>query len=139
MMYLSLRKLFLRCRLLTVCQDPEKFEQEYAAHAAPQAQVRPEVVRKPVGVEGEGDDDDDFTHVGKGGKATTYTSEGIYKHLQAIHEARGKKVRLESWSACHHIDVLRRRIRIVPIKFVYWRNFSMSPSHHTSGYVFCSP
>ena len=93
----------LRCRLLTVCQDPEAFEQEYAA-LAPQAQVRPEVVRKPVGVVGDDDDDDDFTHVGKGGKATQYTSEGIYKHLQAIHEARGKKVRPELWSACHLID-----------------------------------
>jgi len=60
-------------------------------------------VRKPVGVEGE--DDDDFTHVGKGGKATQYTAEGIYKHLQAIHEARGKKVRPDGlWSASHHID-----------------------------------
>ncbi|KAI9455352.1 eukaryotic translation initiation factor 3 subunit 8 N-terminus-domain-containing protein [Lactarius psammicola] len=70
--------------------DPEAFEQEFAA-LAPQAQVRPEVVKKPVGVEDEDEDDDDFTHVGKGGRATQYTSESIYKHLQAIHEARGKK------------------------------------------------
>ncbi|KAH9083346.1 eukaryotic translation initiation factor 3 subunit 8 N-terminus-domain-containing protein [Lactarius deliciosus] len=69
--------------------DPEAFEQEFAAFAAPQVQVRPEVVKKPVGVED--DDDDDFTHVGRGGRAAQYTSEGIYKHLQAIHEARGKK------------------------------------------------
>ena len=57
----------------------------------PQAQVRPEAVKKSVTVEGEGEDEDDFTHVGKGGKATQYTAEGIYKHLQAIQEARGKK------------------------------------------------
>ena len=93
-MYLSSRKLLKRRRLLTLYQDPDKFEQDYAALAAPQAPVRSEVVRRPVGVEGDDDDDDeDFTHVGKGGKATQYTSEGIYKHLQAIHEARGKKVR----------------------------------------------
>ncbi|KAH9985969.1 eukaryotic translation initiation factor 3 subunit 8 [Russula compacta] len=69
--------------------DPEVFEQEYAALAVPQAPVRPEVARKPATVEGE--DEEDFTHVGKGGKAIQYTSEGIYKNLQAIQEARGKK------------------------------------------------
>lgn len=58
----------------------------------PQVQVRPETVKKFVTVEGEGEDEDDFTHVGKGGKATQYTAEGIYKTLQAIQEARGKKV-----------------------------------------------
>ena len=58
----------------------------------PQAQVRPETVKKPVTVEGEDGGEDDFTHVGKGGKATQYTAEGIYKNLQAIQEARGKKV-----------------------------------------------
>jgi translation initiation factor 3 subunit C len=81
--------------VLTPYQDPEAFEREYTAQAAPQAPVRVEVVKKSVGVEGSDDDDDDFTHVGKGGKATQFTSEGIYKHLQAIHEARGKKVRTE--------------------------------------------
>ena len=58
----------------------------------PQAQVRPETVKKSVTVEGEGEDEDEFTHVGKGGKATQYTAEGIYMTLQAIQEARGKKV-----------------------------------------------
>ncbi len=76
--------------MLTACQDPEACEQEYAIHAVPQAQVRPETVNKSVIVEAEGEDD--FTHVGKGGKATQYTAEGIYKNLQAIQEARGKKV-----------------------------------------------
>ena len=66
------------------------FEQEYAALAVPQAQVKSETAKKPVTVEGE--DEDDFTHVGKGGKAVQYTAEGIYKTLQAIQEARGKKV-----------------------------------------------
>jgi translation initiation factor 3 subunit C len=60
------------------------------ALAAPQVQVRPEVVRRTAVVEGE--DEEDFTHVGKGGKATQFTSESIYKNLQAIQEARGKKV-----------------------------------------------
>jgi translation initiation factor 3 subunit C len=83
---------FSCCQLLTACQDPEAFEQEYAALAVPQAQVRSETVKKSVAVEGEGEDEDDFTHVGKGGKTIQYTAEGIYKTLQAIQEARGKKV-----------------------------------------------
>jgi len=41
----------------------------------------------------EDEDEEDFTRVGKGGKATQYTAEGIYKCLQSIQEARGKKVR----------------------------------------------
>ena len=124
--------------MLTVCQDPEAFEQEYAALAAPQVQVRPEVVRRPVGVEGE-DDDDDFTHVGKGGKATQFTSEGIYKHLQAIHEARGKKVPRIVVRMSPYRFFFFRRTQIVLIKFVFWSDYSRSPSHHTSGYVFYSP
>ncbi|KAH9961617.1 eukaryotic translation initiation factor 3 subunit 8 [Russula dissimulans] len=69
--------------------DPETFEQEYATLAVPQTQVKAEVVRRPAVAEDE--DEEDFTRVGKGGKATQYTSEGIYKSLQAIQEARGKK------------------------------------------------
>lgn len=36
--------------------------------------------------------DDDFTTVGKGGKAMQFTSESIFQNLQLIQEARGKKV-----------------------------------------------
>jgi len=42
--------------------------------------------------------DDDFTTVGKGGKAMQFTAEGIFKNLQVIQEARGKKV-------CHNIHL----------------------------------
>ena len=35
---------------------------------------------------------DEYTTVGKGGKVMQFTSEGIFKHLQAVQEARGKKV-----------------------------------------------
>ena len=50
------------------------------------------------------DDDDnelseteDFTTVGKGGKAMQFTSEGIFKNLQLVQEARGKKVRFKNF------------------------------------------
>ncbi|GAB7351424.1 hypothetical protein MBLNU459_g2091t1 [Dothideomycetes sp. NU459] len=38
-----------------------------------------------------GADDDGFTMVGAGGKAMTYTPEGILKHLRTIVESRGRK------------------------------------------------
>jgi translation initiation factor 3 subunit C len=39
---------------------------------------------------------DEYTTVGKGGKVMQFTSEGIFKHLQAVQEARGKKVYFKS-------------------------------------------
>lgn len=102
----------------------------------PQAQVKPETVKKSVTVEGE--DEDDFTHVGKGGKATQYTAEGIYKTLQAIQEARGKKVRPSTVPA---LSMYRdfHRTPIVRIKFVFWNVSSTSLSRLINEYVFCWP
>lgn len=50
----------------------------------------------------EGEEDDAFTTVGKGGKAMAFTAESIFKNLQLIQEARGKKVwRFSSiWIIC---------------------------------------
>jgi translation initiation factor 3 subunit C len=39
---------------------------------------------------------EDFTTVGKGGRAMQFTPESIFKNLQAVQEARGKKVTLFS-------------------------------------------
>jgi translation initiation factor 3 subunit C len=36
--------------------------------------------------------DDQFTTVGKGGKAMQFTPDAIFKTLQVVQEARGKKV-----------------------------------------------
>ncbi|KAF8210123.1 eukaryotic translation initiation factor 3 subunit 8 N-terminus-domain-containing protein [Mycena galopus ATCC 62051] len=75
--------------------DPEAFEKEYAdlvtqnAPAPPTGGTGP----RPV-VPGAGDelaDDDRFTHVGRGGRATLFSAEVILKNLQAVQEARGKK------------------------------------------------
>ncbi|KAJ2922019.1 hypothetical protein H1R20_g15078, partial [Candolleomyces eurysporus] len=69
-------------------QDPEAFERDYAAQttrgeaAAPAAPTR----AAPTGPV-----DEEFTTVGKGGKAMAFTSETIFKNLQAVQEARGKK------------------------------------------------
>lgn len=37
---------------------------------------------------------DDFTSVGKGGKALGITADSVFKNLQTIQESRGKKVYL---------------------------------------------
>lgn len=43
------------------------------------------------GVSIDAEDDDGFATVGKGGKVLEYSVESIFKHLQAVFEARGKK------------------------------------------------
>ncbi|KAF8070237.1 eukaryotic translation initiation factor 3 subunit 8 N-terminus-domain-containing protein [Lyophyllum atratum] len=68
--------------------DPEAFEREYTAVVAPE----PVVTGRRVVVAGAEDEEaDDFTTVGKGGKVMQFTAEGIFKNLQAVQEARGKK------------------------------------------------
>jgi translation initiation factor 3 subunit C len=51
----------------------------------------PAVTRKKTTATEE--DDDEFTTVGKGGKAMQFTADSIFKNLQLVQEARGKKVR----------------------------------------------
>lgn len=83
-------------------KDPEAFEAEFAAAAAPAppsaaaqaARSARKAERKANGAvpaPGDDDDDDDFQTVGRGGKAVTYTSEGLFKSLAAVMEARGRK------------------------------------------------
>lgn len=52
--------------------------------------AKPKKVKRTEGEEEE--EEDEFTTVGKGGKAIQFTSEGIFKNLQMVQEARGKKV-----------------------------------------------
>lgn len=47
---------------------------------------------RPTAVADGDDDDDGFKSVGRGGKTMLFTAEGIFKNLQAVQEARGKKV-----------------------------------------------
>ncbi|EFI28197.1 eukaryotic translation initiation factor 3 domain-containing protein [Coprinopsis cinerea okayama7 len=70
-------------------KDPEAFEREYLAHIS-QATQTP-ATRGPAAAAAPATDADEFTTVGKGGRAQQYTSETIFKHLQAVQEARGKK------------------------------------------------
>ncbi|KAK0485673.1 eukaryotic translation initiation factor 3 domain-containing protein [Armillaria novae-zelandiae] len=71
--------------------DPETFERDYAAlttREAPAASAPRPAVRSG---DADGEVIDDFTTVGKGGKTMQFTSESIFKNLQAVQEARGKK------------------------------------------------
>ncbi|KAI0779679.1 eukaryotic translation initiation factor 3 subunit 8 [Fomes fomentarius] len=71
-------------------EDPEAFEREYTATVAPEPTPALVKAKKPKrGEEEEGDDE--FTTVGKGGKGIQFTPESIFKNLQVIQEARGKK------------------------------------------------
>ncbi|EPQ57410.1 hypothetical protein GLOTRDRAFT_92447 [Gloeophyllum trabeum ATCC 11539] len=73
--------------------DPEAFERAYHAANAPAAAApKPERRRAAAGdAEGEEQPDEDFTTVGRGGRAMQFTTEGIFKNLQMVQEARGKK------------------------------------------------
>ncbi|KAJ7703315.1 eukaryotic translation initiation factor 3 subunit 8 N-terminus-domain-containing protein [Mycena rosella] len=70
--------------------DPEAFEQEYAALVIRDAPAAAGGAPKPA-VPGAEDPVDTFTTVGKGGKAMQFSADGILKNLQAVQEARGKK------------------------------------------------
>lgn len=75
-------------------KDPEAFEASYvAATAPPPAAAQPKKVKKSaaIGEEDDDDEDEDFQTVGRGGKAVTYTSEGLFKSLATVMEARGRK------------------------------------------------
>ncbi|KAH9935443.1 eukaryotic translation initiation factor 3 subunit 8 [Fomitopsis serialis] len=73
--------------------DPEAFEREYTAIVAPEAPppVARARTRRAAESEDENAEDDAFTTVGKGGKAMAFTPESIFKNLQLVQEARGKK------------------------------------------------
>jgi translation initiation factor 3 subunit C len=76
--------------LSNILQDPEGFERAYtAAIAVKEAPI----VKKVKKTTTETDEPEDFTTVGKGGKAMQFTADGIFKNLQLVQEARGKKVR----------------------------------------------
>ncbi|KAA1472862.1 eukaryotic translation initiation factor 3 subunit 8 [Dentipellis sp. KUC8613] len=75
-------------------EDPASFERVYAA--APSAveviASRDKKVKKPVPDEEEDRvGTDEFTHVGKGGKGMQFSVDGIFKNLQLVQQARGKK------------------------------------------------
>ncbi|KAH9445475.1 hypothetical protein MJO28_012679 [Puccinia striiformis f. sp. tritici] len=71
--------------------DPEAFEKEAAAADAPVAVSKKSKKSKNLDSEAEAEDDDDFTMVGKGGKSFSFSPDSIFKTLQSVLEARGKK------------------------------------------------
>ncbi|CAH7686256.1 translation initiation factor eIF-3 subunit 8 [Phakopsora pachyrhizi] len=69
--------------------DPEAFEAEVAALDAPLPDKK---TKKSKSVQIDEDDEgDDFTMVGKGGKSFNFSPDSIFKTLQSVLEARGKK------------------------------------------------
>ena len=90
---------YIHCSFLPVLQDPEAFEREYALHSHPVEAASAKAAKKPKKIADSGSEDensledDQFTTVGKGGKAMQFTADAIFKTLKIVHEARGKKVR----------------------------------------------
>ncbi|KZO95596.1 hypothetical protein CALVIDRAFT_499931 [Calocera viscosa TUFC12733] len=77
-------------------EDPEAFERAYAAQQAPPEPAtapasKTKKVRIELDDEEEGAEGDEFTTVGKGGKALSFTADQVLKTLAAVAEARGKK------------------------------------------------
>ncbi|MCO5579265.1 hypothetical protein L7F22_033119 [Adiantum nelumboides] len=77
-------------------ENPEAFEAAAAAAAAPAPSAASQAKKKKpaealLDDEEPGEGDDDFQTVGRGGKAVTYTSEGLFKSLASVMEARGRK------------------------------------------------
>jgi hypothetical protein len=68
-----------------------------------------------------GDESDDitFTTVGRGGRAMQFTADGIFKHLQAVQEARGKKVGSVYYMKPSVFTRSYHRTQIVENKFVF--------------------
>lgn len=105
-------------------QDLEAFEREFAAPVV--APAASQATKKKTKVEfDEAGADDDFTTVGKGGKAMQYTSESIFQNLQLIQEARGKKVDFDHLCFASVCITRPHRIRTGLNKSGFWRNSSM--------------
>jgi translation initiation factor 3 subunit C len=78
--------------------DPAAFDAAYDAAnnaaAAPAADAETAIAKgkkERLAAALDADANDDFQTVGRGGRTETYTSEGLFKSLAAIMEARGKK------------------------------------------------
>ncbi|KAF8495846.1 eukaryotic translation initiation factor 3 subunit 8 [Gautieria morchelliformis] len=89
-------------------EDPEGFEREYAAAVAEPAVAPKQKKAVKVDVEEEGDEDGDFTSVGKGGKALGFTPDSVFKNLQTVQESRGKK----NTDRAVQINILERLLEV---------------------------
>lgn len=56
------------------------------------AEAPPPKTKKVKKLADEGEGEEEFTTVGKGGAPVSFTPESIFKNLQVVQEARGKKV-----------------------------------------------
>ncbi|KAG8213854.1 eukaryotic translation initiation factor 3 subunit 8 N-terminus-domain-containing protein [Butyriboletus roseoflavus] len=77
--------------------DPEAFVREYTLHSRPVETASAKATKKPKKfADGDNEEEnspaeDNFTTVGKGGKAMQFTADAIFKTLKIVHDARGKK------------------------------------------------
>ncbi|KAH8080293.1 eukaryotic translation initiation factor 3 subunit 8 [Cristinia sonorae] len=86
--------------------DPDAFEKEYASFAQNDAPAPAKPAKKAK--KAEESEDEAFTTVGKGGKGMQFTPESIFKNLQLVQEARGKK----NTDRAEHIRILENSLAV---------------------------
>ncbi|KAK2467756.1 hypothetical protein APHAL10511_000051 [Amanita phalloides] len=89
-------------------ENPEAYEHSFAPSNV--SILAPATVSSVIG-----QDVDEFTTVGKGGKVMQFTSESIFKSLQAVQEARGKK----NTDRAEQIRILEKLLEVA--KTIYQR------------------
>ncbi|KAF8647036.1 hypothetical protein AX16_006873 [Volvariella volvacea WC 439] len=85
-------------------KDPEAFERRYIALTAPEPTAQPP---RPI-PRGEEDEDGFVPVVRDEQRKVQYTADSVFKHLQAVHEARGKK----NTDRAEQIRVLERLLEV---------------------------
>ncbi|KIK67008.1 hypothetical protein GYMLUDRAFT_37040 [Collybiopsis luxurians FD-317 M1] len=93
--------------------DPEAFERDYAAAMTREPAPAPGARSTGPSAAVDGDAEDGFKSVGKGGKTMLLTAEGIFKSLQAVQEARGKK----NTDRAEQIRILERLLEIATTSY----------------------
>ncbi|KAF5370895.1 hypothetical protein D9758_002037 [Tetrapyrgos nigripes] len=89
--------------------DPEAFEQDYISATSREQQPAAVSGGRVSAVQATLDETDGgFQSVGRGGRALQLTPEGIFKNLQAVQEARGKK----NTDRAEQIRILERLLEI---------------------------
>lgn len=80
-------------------QDPVEFERKAIADDTPAPAAKKAAGKKPAGSAVADADDDEFQTVGDKGRTITISSEGVFKALAQVLEARGRKVGLNRSSS----------------------------------------
>lgn len=77
---------------MLLIKDPEAFEKKHAPVEEEEVKPKPKKTAKTLEDEEGEQEGDEFTTIVKGGKGIVITGDNMFKILQQVLEARGKKV-----------------------------------------------